>query len=132
MGTMSSTSPFEILLPERLVQGGVPDLRIASKFLLLLAESGLQTQHLEVFAGMPLVNSPSPGIKQFLTVVNGAKQLDTLLSQVNAMLFPGSSANSKGSLCCVVGGVFTEFEISMRGANAAINWQIVRHVRPAA
>ncbi|MCQ4271974.1 hypothetical protein NA655_13185 [Pseudomonas kuykendallii] len=128
---MSGTPPFEILLPEALLQDGVPDLRIASKFLALLAESGNEVQHLEVFAGMPLVNSPVPAIKQFLAVVNGARQLDAFISQVSAMLFPGR-AGSKGSLCCVVAGAFTEFEITESGKNAAINWQIVRHTRPAA
>lgn len=128
---MSATPPFEILLPEALLQGGVPDLRIASKFLALLAESGNEIQHLEVFAGMPLVNSPVPAIKQFLTVVNGARQLDAFTSQVSSMLFPGQPG-SKGSLYCVVAGTFTEFEISERGKNAAINWQIVRRTRTAA
>ena len=99
---------------------------------LLLAESSLQYQHLEVFAGMPLVNSPSAGIKQFLTVVNGARQLDTFLAQLSVMLFPGRSSESKGLLCCVVDGVFTEFEITPRATNAAINWQIQRYTKPAA
>lgn len=128
---MSDTPPFEILLPEALLQAGVPDLRIASKFLALLVESGHEVQHLEVFAGMPLVNSPIPAIKQFLTLVNGARQLDAFISQVSAMLFPGQPG-SKGSLCCVVAGAFTEFEITERGKNAAINWQVVRRSRPAA
>ena len=128
---MSSNSPFEILLPESLVQSGVPDLRVASKFLSLLATSGLQTQTLEVFPGMPLVNSQSPHIKQFLTVVNGARQLDSFLAQLHAMLFPGRTSGSKGSLCCLVDGIFTEFEISVRGKNTPINWQITRYTGPA-
>jgi hypothetical protein len=126
-----SATPLEILLPEVFLQSGVPDLRLASKFLALLADSHNEVQHLEVFAGMPLVNSPVPPIKQFLTAVNGARQLDTFTTQVLAMLFPGQSG-SKGSLCCVVAGIFTEFEITERGKNAAINWQIVRRTRPAA
>lgn len=125
------TSPFEILLPEELMKNGVPDLRIASKFLALLVESNLPTQHLEVFDGMPLVNSPSELVKQFLTVVNGAKQLKVFSAQVEAMLFRAENQPSMGSLCCLVNGVFTEFEITERGRNAAINWQINRHIKPA-
>jgi hypothetical protein len=127
---MASSLTFEILLPEALIKGGVPDLRIGSKFLSLLAESGLQSQHLEVFGEMRLVNSPSRDIKEFLTLVNGARQLDAFLAQVRAMSFPGRSSKAIGSLCCVVSGAFTEFEICERGANATINWQIVRQTNP--
>lgn len=127
---MSAGSQFEILLPEELLRDGVPELRIASKFVALLAESNQEVQHLEVFAGLPLVNSPVVPIKQFLTFVIGAGQLDAFIAQVSAMLFAAQSG-SKGSLCCVVAGAFTEFEITERGKNATINWQIVRRTRPA-
>lgn len=127
----TETAPFEILLPEEVMRNGVPDLRIASKFLALLVESNLPDQHLEIFDGMPLVNSPSQPVKHFLTVVNGAKQLKVFLAQVEAMLFHGEGQASKGSLCCLVNGIFTEFEIAERGRNATINWQITRHIRPA-
>jgi hypothetical protein len=126
-----ATTPFEILLPEDLMKSGVPDLRMASKFLALLAESQLPSQHLEVFDGMPLVNSPYQPIKQFLTTVNGAKQLKNFLAQVELMLFKARSPSAKGSLCCLVNGSFTEFELSERAKNAAINWQITRHAGQA-
>ena len=134
---MSSKPPFEVLLPEALMQGGVPELRLAARFLSLLAESGLQSQDLEVSPGVfllktALVNSPAPGIKKFLKVVSGAKQLDAFADQVNTMLFPNGSVGSKGSLCCTIQGIFTEFQISERGGDAQINWQIVRLTGPAA
>ena len=120
------TAPFEILLPDELMDSGVPDLRMASKFLALLVESELPLQHLEVQYGMPLVNSPYQPIKQFLTTVNGAKQLQKFLEQVEIMLFKARNPSAKGSLCCLVNGVFTEFEISERAQNATINWRISR------
>jgi hypothetical protein len=126
-----SANPFEILLPEAIMAKEIPDLRIASKFLALLAESQMPSQHLEVFDGMPLVNSPYPPIKQFITTVNGAKQLKSFVDQVNSMLFQANQSDSIGSLCCLVQGVFTEFQITPRGKNAMINWQINRHVRQA-
>ena len=129
---MASIPPLEIMLPDVLVQRGVPDIRIASKFLALLVESNLTRQHLEVFEGMPLVNSPSPAIKQFLTTVNGARQLDAFVEQVKCMLFPARTDSSMGSLCCVVAGVFTEFELTECGRNAMINWDIARHAKRTA
>jgi hypothetical protein len=126
-----ATPALEILLPEELMKSGVPELRMASKFLALLAESQLPLQHLEIFDGMPLVNSPYQPIKQFLTTVNGAKQLKTFLAQVELMLFKARSPNAKGSLCCIVNGSYTEFELAVRAQNATINWQITRHVSPA-
>lgn len=126
---MSARPSFEILLPEELLKEGVPDLRLGSKFLALLAESNEEVQHLEVFAGMHFVNSPVAAIKQFLTMVNGARQLDAFIAQIETMLFPAQSG-SKGSLRCVVAGAFTEFEIIERGQNATINWQIFRRSRP--
>ena len=126
-----ATASLEILLPEELMKSGVPDLRMASKFLALLAESKLSSQHLEVFDSTHLVNSPYQPIKQFLTTVNGAKQLKTFLAQVELMLFKARNPNAKGSLCCVVNGSYTEFELAVRAQNATINWQITRHVSPA-
>lgn len=125
------TSPFEILLPEELLREGVPDLKIASRFLGLLAESGLESQQLEVFEKMPLVNSPYPPIKQFITTVNGARQLHNFIGQVEAMMFRGRNPQALGSLCCVVGGRFTEFEIVVRAKNTSVNWQITRRVAAA-
>jgi len=118
--------PFEILLPDELMNSDIPDLRMASKFLALLVESPLPLQHLEIFAEIPLVSSPSQPIKQFITTVNGAKQLNKFLAQVELMLFTAKNSSAKGSLCCLVNGVFTEFEISERVNNATINWCISR------
>jgi hypothetical protein len=120
------TAPFEILLPDDLMNSGVPDLRIASKFLALLVESELPMQHLEIHHDMPLVNSPYQPIKQFLSTINGAKQLQKFLEQVEFMLFKARNPSAKGSLCCLINGVFTEFEISERAKNATINWCISR------
>jgi hypothetical protein len=93
------TAPFEILLPDDLMNSGVPDLRIASKFLALLVESELPMQHLEIHHDMPLVNSPYQPIKQFLSTINGAKQLQKFLEQVEFMLFkarnPREGANKQ-------------------------------------
>jgi hypothetical protein len=130
-GVPKSPLPLEILLPEELVATGTPDLRIASKFLSLLVESKLPSQHLEAFDGLPVVNSQYQPIKQFITTVNGAKQLNSLIAQVKVMLFHSNVEGAMGSLCCLVNGVFTEFVISQRAQNAAVNWEITRHERPA-
>jgi hypothetical protein len=130
----SSAQPqnkFEIFLPENLQKEGSHDLQIASKFLSLLAESNLESQKLEIFSEMRLVSTPSNAIKNFLTTVNGAKQLDNFVHQVEKMLFPGTLSGSKGVLCCLVNGNFTMFEITEVKGKATIAWQIVRSERNA-
>jgi hypothetical protein len=99
-----SAIPFEILLPEALMTKEIPDWRIASKLLALLAESQMPSQHLEVFEGMPVVNAPYPLIKQFITTVNGARQLKSFVDQANSMLFQANQVDAIGSLCCLVQG----------------------------
>ncbi len=116
-------SPFEILLPEELAKGEKPDLRMGSKTLDLLRLNSSEIQTLEVFEGMPVVNSNNPQLKQFIISVNGAKQTSTLKSQLNLMSFPPKDNKSLGILCCLVNGVLHEFHIYNRGGGATINFQ---------
>lgn len=122
--------PLEILLPDTLLQGDPPDLRVASAFLSLLAGSDAETSRLEIDPHSRFVGTPIPALKQFLSQVNGARQLDTFVAQVRRMLFPSRSPGALGSLRCVIGGSLTEFEISERRGRSAVDWQIVRRSPP--
>ena len=71
-GTEAPVAPFEILLPEELTQGQIPDLRIGSKVLDILRANSNDVQTLEVFEGMPVgenmgqaVSRESPGSAMF-------------------------------------------------------------------
>ncbi|WP_433915692.1 hypothetical protein [Vibrio vulnificus] len=122
------TSPFEILLPDEKLNGEVPDLRIASKVLDILRSSGQEVQSLEIFEGMPVVNSNNPQLKEFAFVVNGAKQTTALKTQIEFMAYPAVKEGSIGVLCCLVHGILHEFHITNRGGGATINYQFSKVV----
>jgi len=127
-GLSGSVSPFEILLPEERTKSEIPDLRIGSKVLDLLRSLKVEIQTLEMFEGMPVVNSNNPQLKDFGFVVNGAKQTTTLKSQIEFMSFPPKLPDSLGVLCCLVNGILHEFHILNRGGGATINYQFTQVV----
>lgn len=118
-----SITPFEILLPEELTGTGTPDLRIGSKVLDLLRSSTSEVQTLEVFEEMRLVNSNNAQLKQFVSLLNGAKQLSVLKSQIGIMAFAPVLPNSIGILCCLVSGVLHKFHIYDLGGKASLNYK---------
>ncbi|ENM5883536.1 hypothetical protein [Vibrio metoecus] len=127
-GLSEAFSPFEILLPEEKLKGGTPDLRIGSKVLDLLRLSNIEVQTLEMFEGMPLVNSNNQQLKDFASVVNGAKQTTALKSQIEFMSYPPKKQGSIGILCCLVNGTLHEFHITNLGGSATLNYQFSKVV----
>ncbi|HFQ5328600.1 TPA: hypothetical protein ACGUOR_004614, partial [Vibrio vulnificus] len=125
-------APFEILLPDELTKMEIPDLRIGSKVLDLLRSNPAEIQTLEVFNDMPVVNSNNAQLKDFVNVVNGAKQTLALNSQIKLMLFPPRIEGSIGVLCCLVNGTLHEFHVHNRGGGATINYQFIQQVRTKA
>ncbi|EOV5436680.1 TPA: hypothetical protein NJ621_004657 [Vibrio parahaemolyticus] len=122
-GLSEAFSPFEILLPEEKLKEGTPDLRIGSKVLDLLRLSNAEVQTLEMFEGMPVVNSNNQQLKDFAYVVNGAKQTTALKSQIEFMSYPPKKQGSIGILCYLVNGTLHEFHITNLGGGATLNYQ---------
>ena len=120
---------FEILLPKALTQGAMPDLRIGSKALDILRASPNDVQTLEIFGGLPVVNSNNPQLKAFATLVNNSKQTTALKEQISLMSFSPQSPGSLGVLCCLIAGALHEFHITNRGGGATLNYQFTRVVR---
>ncbi len=131
-GIEPPVAPFEILLPDQLTKGEVPDLRIGSKVLDILHSSQTELQTLEMFEGMPVVNSNNAQLKEFANVVNGARQTSAPKSQIAAMAFPPKQEGSIGVLCCLVNGVLNEFHILNRGGGATLNYQFTKVVHAKA
>ncbi|WP_394176380.1 hypothetical protein [Thalassotalea litorea] len=131
-GTEAPVSPFEILLPEELTQAQIPNLHIGSKVLDILRTNSNDVQTLEVFEGMPVVNSNNAQLKEFVNVVNGAKQTSALKEQIGLMCFAPKTPDSLGALCCLVNGVLHEFHIINRGGGATLNYQFTRVVHAKA
>ena len=127
-GLSDGFSPFEILLPEAKLKGGTPDLRIGSKVLDLLRSNDAEVQTLEIFEGMPVVNSNNQQLKDFAFVVNGAKQTTALKSQIEFMCYPPKLNDSIGILCCLVNGILHEFHITNRGGGETLNYQFSKVV----
>lgn len=104
------SNPFEILLPEHLANVQV-DLRMASKFLDLLRNSDEKVQSIEVTGVKHLVLSNNAPVRDFMTMVNGAKQFHVFMEQLKKMLFQPRDPNDLGQLCCLVEGKMVEFSV---------------------
>lgn len=131
-GTETPAAPFEILLPQELTQGQVPDLRIGSKVLDILRKSSNDVQILEVFEDMPVVDSNNAQLKEFANIVNGAKQTSVLKEQIDLMCFAPKQSGSIGVLCCLVNGDLHEFHVANRGGGATLNYQFTKVVHAKA
>ena len=131
-GTEAPIAPFEILLPDELTKGQIPDLRIGSKVLDILRANSDDVQTLEVFEGMPVVNSNNAQLKEFANVVNGAKQTSVLRDQIGLMCFSPQRPGSLGVLCCLVNGVLHEFHVINQGGGATLNYQFTKVVHATA
>lgn len=121
-------APFEILFPENLTKGKMPDLRIGSKILDILRTSPMAVQTIEIFEGMPFVNSNNPQLKEFIETIITEKQISTLKKQITLMCFSPKKPDSQGVLCCIINGVLHEFHVHNSGGDALLNYQFTRVV----
>jgi hypothetical protein len=119
------SNPFEILLPEALA-ATQPDLRIASTFLDLARRSSEAIQSVDVTGVKHLVLSNNPELRDFLTMVNGARQMDALVFQAKSMLFPSTYPGALGQLSCLIEGDLVSFAIVETSPGPRLRWEIHR------
>lgn len=123
------STPLEILTPEGCQLLEPP--KFAGKFIsyLVASQSDVNTISIEKKTGH--LHSTDQDLLQFLTLVAGANQLDTLLSQCKSVMFPSSTEGALGFLGCIQqphSHVFTVFE---KSPSPNLSWELRRLTRMA-
>jgi hypothetical protein len=120
----SPSGPLEILVPDGASPGGPP--KFAGKLLSHLVASPQDTTMIEIDPALGQCFSRDSDLLLFLTAVDGSGQLDTLVSQCRAILYPPDNDRSIGYLGCLQQSQFYSFRVCELSPSPALKWEIHR------
>lgn len=116
---------FEVLIPEERQLSEEPKMAARMLSFLFAAPEDITTFE---FRGRSVACSNS-GLKEFLTLVAGAKQLDKFMSRCNSMMFRSPVPGALGRLCCVDhASRLHEFTVFQVAPPPGVSWKIRREV----
>ena len=121
-------TPLEILVPEGAQLHEVP--KLAGKTMSFFVAATQDVNTIEYFANEGRVGSNNNDLKQFLLMVAGANQIQSLLSQCAAVMYAPKLDGSLGDLACIQQGNLYSFAVFERSASPNIKWEIHRRFRP--
>lgn len=122
-------TPLEILMPEDRPPPEPP--KIAGKILSFLVASPNDINTIEIQKQNGHVHSTDKDLKQFLALVAGAKQLDSLVSHCESIMFKLRQEGSLGTMACIQQGQLYSFIVFERLSPPTMSWEIHRSIRMA-
>lgn len=118
-------APLEILVPDGAQPHEQPKLAGRTMSFLVAAAEDVNT--IEYSEGRAVSNNSD--LRQFLTVVAGAKRMDELIAHCTAVMYLPKMEGALGELACIQGGNLYSFSVYQRSANPNFKWEIHRRVR---
>lgn len=123
-----ANSPLEILVPQGAELAAAPSL--AGKVMSYFVASSADINTLEYSADAGRFEASDEALKQFLTLVAGAKQSDNLLSQCASVFYEPRIAGSVGDLACIQQSTLYCFAVFEMSPYPTLKWEIHRWSRP--
>jgi len=116
---------FEVLIPQERPPQEEPKMAARMLSFLFLAPEDITTFE---FQGRGVACSNS-GLKEFLTLVAGAKQLEKFMAHCTSMMFQSETPGALGRLCCMdAASRLHEFTVFQVAPPPSVSWKIRRQI----
>lgn len=119
-----SPAPLEILVPHGVHLTDAP--RVAGALLSFLVACPYTTNTIELDCEGSRAHSSDTKLREFLALLVGAGQFNTLIAQCRSIMYPPNQEGSIGSLGCLQQGELHTFEIFELSPLPDLKWEIRR------
>jgi hypothetical protein len=120
-------TPLEILIPDGVVLSEPP--KFAGKFISYLVAASSDSVRIEIELEMRRIYSTEIELKNFIELVAGAGQVETLVSHCKAVMYGATESGSLGNMACIQQGKLYSFSVFEKSSLPRLRWEFRRHVK---